>query len=408
MSKLSPTDHPSLPSKPAGPLPPKFGGGARGFSNNAGPTYSGHATAGNNVYSRPAVAAPYSSAYQQNYSPTISAPAVTSYQQAYSPTVSAPPAPPSYISQPSSGTYGGENYQQMYQQQQQTYPQQAAGYQSSASYATYPVATSSAPQILNPCAPPTPGAGGGKGAGNDAYDPEWEAAAAQWNQNYIKADESSATKGGFGKKEQIGNANTIPLGQRGAQLSNQELAAAAPSGNSRAAAVVAGPDGKQKTVVRSGGGKSWQDTSLLEWDPAHPRIFVGNLAGEVTDDSLLKAFSSYESVQKARVVRDRRTTKSRGYGFVSFSSSDDYFRAAKEMQGKYVGSHPILIKRSTTEIKATKQPPKGGKGGMGKGGNNNKYGKGGGGAVATTGAGTGAGVKKNKKATMVNGMKLLG
>jgi hypothetical protein len=410
MSKLSTTDHPSLPSKPAGPLPPKFGGGGRGFGSSAGPTHGSHATAGNNAYSRPAVAAPYTSAYQQNYSPTISAPAVsTSYQQAYSATVSAPAAPPSYVSQPSPSSYGGANYQQAYQQQQ-TYPQQPAAYQSSASYGTYPGATPSAPQILNPFAPPTQGGGvgGAKGAGNNAYDPEWEAAAAQWNQNYIKADESSVSKGGFGKKDQIGNANTIPLGQRGAQLSTQELAAVAPSGNSRAAAVVAGPDGKQKTVVRSGGGKSWQDTSLLEWDPAHPRIFIGNLAGEVTDDSLLKAFSAYESVQKARVVRDRRTTKSRGYGFVSFSNSDDYFRAAKEMQGKYVGSHPILIKRSTTEIKATKQPPKGGKGGMGKGGNNNKHGKGGGGLDATAGAGTGAGVKKNKKATMVNGMKLLG
>ncbi|KAK8178488.1 hypothetical protein BC567DRAFT_149093, partial [Phyllosticta citribraziliensis] len=107
------------------------------------------------------------------------------------------------------------------------------------------------------------------------------------------------------------------------------------------------------TVVRSGGGKTWQDSSLLEWDPAHFRIFVGNLAGEVTDESLHKAFSRYTSIQKARVVRDKRTTKSKGYGFVSFSNGDDYFQAAKEMQGKYIGSHPVLIKRSTTEIKAT-------------------------------------------------------
>ena len=104
-------------------------------------------------------------------------------------------------------------------------------------------------------------------------------------------------------------------------------------------------------MQREGGGTSWNDASLLEWDPAHFRIFVGNLAGEVTDDSLLKAFSKYGSVQKAKVIRDKRTTKSKGFGFVSFKEGDDYFQAAREMQGKYIGSHPVLIKRSTTEVK---------------------------------------------------------
>ena len=105
------------------------------------------------------------------------------------------------------------------------------------------------------------------------------------------------------------------------------------------AAIVTGADGKQKTVVRSGGGQTWQDSSLLEWDPAHFRIFVGNLAGEVTDESLLKAFVKYGSVQKARVVRDKRTTKSRGFGeymkkhIVEVVSNDheDSFLSAKAM-----------------------------------------------------------------------------
>ncbi|TGZ85432.1 hypothetical protein EX30DRAFT_301958 [Ascodesmis nigricans] len=103
--------------------------------------------------------------------------------------------------------------------------------------------------------------------------------------------------------------------------------------------------------MRHGGGQTWTDSSLLEWDPSHFRLFVGNLAGEVTDDSLLKAFSKYPSVKKARVIRDKRTTKSKGYGFVAFADGDEYFKAAREMQGKYIGSHPVLLKRSNTEIK---------------------------------------------------------
>jgi RNA recognition motif-containing protein len=127
--------------------------------------------------------------------------------------------------------------------------------------------------------------------------------------------------------------------------------------------------GKEKTVIRKGGGKTWEDPSLLEWNPLHPRLFVGNLAGEVTDDSLLKAFSIYPSVSKARVIRDKKTTKSRSFGFVSFANTDDYFRAAREMEGKYIGSHPVRIKRANTEIVATtKKDDKHGKHGK----NNNK------------------------------------
>lgn len=194
------------------------------------------------------------------------------------------------------------------------------------------------------------------------------------------------------------NANAIPLGDKmgpSAGMSSKELQSAANT-DTDVAAVVAGADGKQKTVVRSGGGKTWQDSSLLEWDPAHFRLFVGNLAGEVTDESLYKAFSRYTSIQKARVVRDKRTTKSKGYGFVSFSSGDDYFQAAKEMNGKYIGSHPVLIKRSTTEIKATapneRKNNKGGKGGSGGGRGN---------------ANTGAGVQKKQSKTK-GGLKILG
>jgi RNA recognition motif-containing protein len=160
------------------------------------------------------------------------------------------------------------------------------------------------------------------------------------------------------------------------------------------AAVVTGADGKQKTVVRSGGGQTWQDPSLLEWDPSHFRIFVGNLAGEVTDESLLKAFSKFSSVQKARVVRDKRTTKSKGYGFVSFKDGEEYFLAAREMNGKYIGSHPVIIRKSTTEIKATM--PKDKKGG--KGDKRRQYDK---------NDRTGAGVSKKQSKTK-GGLKVLG
>ncbi|KAF3126850.1 hypothetical protein TWF703_010337 [Orbilia oligospora] len=158
------------------------------------------------------------------------------------------------------------------------------------------------------------------------------------------------------------------------------------------------PQQKKATVVRSGGGQTWKDDSLLEWDPAHFRLFVGNLAGEVTDESLLKAFASYPSVQKARVIRDKRTTKSKGYGFVAFQDGDDYFKAAREMQGKYIGSHPVLLRKSTTEIRPTVANNK-------KKNSKHKGSSGASGGNAALGKKEGGGVVKVKKE---KGPKLLG
>jgi hypothetical protein len=111
------------------------------------------------------------------------------------------------------------------------------------------------------------------------------------------------------------------------------------------------PPGKILTVVRQDGGQVWDDASLLEWDPSHFRLFVGDLAGEVTDITLYKAFSKYPTLVKVKVIRDKKTDKSKGFGFVSFTDPDDFLKSWKEMNGKYIGSHPIKLRKATTELK---------------------------------------------------------
>ncbi|VVT54994.1 uncharacterized protein SAPINGB_P004366 [Magnusiomyces paraingens] len=120
------------------------------------------------------------------------------------------------------------------------------------------------------------------------------------------------------------------------------------------------------TVKRQRAGMVWTDPSLLEWDPSHFRLFVGNLSAEVTDEMLHRAFkynpnprpgasvneARFPSLTKVRVVRDPKNQfRNKGYGFVAFSDPKDYFRAFKEMNGKYVGNHPIQLRKATTEIK---------------------------------------------------------
>lgn len=70
------------------------------------------------------------------------------------------------------------------------------------------------------------------------------------------------------------------------------------------------------------------------------------MGNEVNDDLLARAFQKYPSFQRAKVVRDKRTSKSKGYGFVSFKDSNDYLKAMREMDGKYVGNRPIKLRKS--------------------------------------------------------------
>ena len=63
------------------------------------------------------------------------------------------------------------------------------------------------------------------------------------------------------------------------------------------------------------------------------RLFCGDLGPELTDESLRKAFEAYPSLVKAKVVRDKHTLRSKGYGFVSFKNVDDFIQAMREVNG---------------------------------------------------------------------------
>jgi len=74
---------------------------------------------------------------------------------------------------------------------------------------------------------------------------------------------------------------------------------------------------------------------------------VGDLGPEVTDGVLQQAFAAYSSLDKSRVIRDHRSGKSKGYGFVSFCEPEDFLKAIREMNGKYIGSRPVKLRKST-------------------------------------------------------------
>ncbi|VWU51557.1 RNA-binding protein, putative [Hepatocystis sp. ex Piliocolobus tephrosceles] len=103
---------------------------------------------------------------------------------------------------------------------------------------------------------------------------------------------------------------------------------------------------KKKSHLRKAAGIVWKDPSLDEWPENDFRIFCGNLGNEVTTDILANAFRKYKSFNMAKVIREKRNNKTKGYGFVSLSDPQDMIDALKNMNNKFIGNRPIIVKRS--------------------------------------------------------------
>jgi RNA recognition motif-containing protein len=73
------------------------------------------------------------------------------------------------------------------------------------------------------------------------------------------------------------------------------------------------------------------------------RLFVGNLPYSVTDDDLNDAFSDSGTVKSARVITDRETGRSRGFGFVEFSTEEAADIAIQNWDGRELGGRSLTV-----------------------------------------------------------------
>jgi RNA recognition motif-containing protein len=73
------------------------------------------------------------------------------------------------------------------------------------------------------------------------------------------------------------------------------------------------------------------------------RIYVGNLARGITDDELEAAFASYGSVRSAKVIRDRSTGDSRGFGFVEMDNDQEAVDAIAAMDQKELEGRTLNV-----------------------------------------------------------------
>jgi cold-inducible RNA-binding protein len=116
------------------------------------------------------------------------------------------------------------------------------------------------------------------------------------------------------------------------------------------------------------------------------KLYVGNLPYSVRDEDLQQSFSQFGSVSSAKVMMERDTGRSKGFGFVEMGSDAEAQAAINGMNGQSLGGRSVVVNEARP---MEARPPRsfGGGGGGGGGG----YGGGGGGGGRSGGGGYGGG-----------------
>lgn len=103
-------------------------------------------------------------------------------------------------------------------------------------------------------------------------------------------------------------------------------------------------------------------------------IFVSNLNFSVNSDDLRTLFESYGEVSSAKVIEDRETGRSRGFGFVEMSNTDGQKAIDELNEAQYEGKTlSVSVARPKTERSSGGYGGGGNRGGGGYGGNRRSY-----------------------------------
>ena len=73
------------------------------------------------------------------------------------------------------------------------------------------------------------------------------------------------------------------------------------------------------------------------------KLFVGSLSWDTTDQSLRDAFEKFGEVVEAKVITERDSGRSRGFGFVTFADDESGRNAVKEMDGTELDGRTIRV-----------------------------------------------------------------
>ncbi len=105
------------------------------------------------------------------------------------------------------------------------------------------------------------------------------------------------------------------------------------------------------------------------------KLFVGGISWGTTEESLRSAFEQYGDVEDVKIITDRETGRSRGFGFVTFVNGQDADDAIDSMNGSELDGRNLNVNEARE--RAPRENSRGG-GGGGRGGYGNRGGGGGG------------------------------
>jgi RNA recognition motif-containing protein len=106
------------------------------------------------------------------------------------------------------------------------------------------------------------------------------------------------------------------------------------------------------------------------------KLYVGNLPYTVRDDDLQQSFSAFGNVNSAKVMMERDTGRSKGFGFVEMGSDAEAQQAIAGMNGQSLGGRSLVVNEARP---MEPRPPRSGGGGFGGGRREGGFGGGGGG-----------------------------
>ncbi len=102
------------------------------------------------------------------------------------------------------------------------------------------------------------------------------------------------------------------------------------------------------------------------------KLYVGNLPYSVRDGDLEQAFSQFGQVSSAKVMMERDTGRSKGFGFVEMASEPEAQAAIQGMHGQALGGRNLVVNEARPM--EPRPPRSGGGGGYGGGGGNREGG----------------------------------
>jgi RNA recognition motif-containing protein len=81
------------------------------------------------------------------------------------------------------------------------------------------------------------------------------------------------------------------------------------------------------------------------------KLYVGNLPYSVTDETLASEFEKFGQVASAKVITDRETGRSKGFGFVEMSSEGEAQEAIEKLNGSDLGGRQIRVNEARPQEK---------------------------------------------------------